>query len=124
MRRRFDLLGRDAADGQVQGISFASVLYKRLAGGSAKLPEPVVGDPANVPFQRLRRPQPAVLPTGLHPKSVGGSRVPGGHVDSVGDVSDRDFILRPTRKQWQKEAPAHLPVQTDRKSTRLNSSHL
>ena len=32
-------------------------------------------------------------------------------MDSVGHVSYRDFVLRPARKQRQKEAPAHLPVQ-------------
>ena len=32
-------------------------------------------------------------------------------MDSVGHVSDRDFVLRPARKQRQKEAPADFPVQ-------------
>ena len=32
-------------------------------------------------------------------------------MDSVGHVSDRDFVLRPARKQRQKETPAYLPVQ-------------
>ena len=111
MLRTFDRLGRRARSGQLPGQSFASVLNKRLAGGGAKLPELGVGDAANVLLQVFRRPQPAVLSTGFRPKIVGRRRVPGGHVDSVGHVSDRDFVLRPVREQRQKEVPAHLPVQ-------------
>ena len=51
------------------------------------------------------------LPQALRPKIVGRRRVPGGHVDSVGHVSDRDFVLRPAREQRQKKVPAHLSVQ-------------
>ena len=39
------------------------------------------------------------------------SVVPRGHMNSVGHVSDRDFVLRPAREQRQKQAPAHLSVQ-------------
>ena len=57
-----------------------------------------------VPSQRSL-PQPSVQ------RSSAGGRVPGRHVDSVGHVSDRHFVLRPARKQRPKEPPAHLPVQ-------------
>ena len=32
-------------------------------------------------------------------------------MDSVCNVSDRHFVLRPARKERRKDAPAHLPVQ-------------
>ena len=80
-------------------------------GGGAQLPELRVGDAANVLLQSFRRPQPAVLAAGLRPKLVGRRRVPGGHVDAVGDVADRHFVLRPARKERRKDVPAHLPVQ-------------
>ena len=111
MLRGFDLLGRRVSCVHVQRQSFANILHKRLGGGGTKLPEPGVGNLANVLFQAFRRPQPAFLSTGFCPKIIGRGRVPGGHVDSVGHVSDRDFVLRPARKQRQKEAPADLPVQ-------------
>src|ERR1039457_2620845 len=34
----FDILGRRASGGEVQGQTLASILYQRLAGGRAKLP--------------------------------------------------------------------------------------
>ena len=111
MLRAVNRLGRRAGGGQLPGQSFASVFDKRLAGGGAKLPEPGVGDAANVLLQGFRRPQPAILSTGFRPKIVGRGRVPGRHVDSVGHVSDRHFVLRPVRKERLKEVPAHLPVQ-------------
>ncbi len=111
MLRLVNRLGRRAGGGQLPGQSFASVFNKRLAGGDAKLPEAGVGDAANVLLQGFRRPQPAVLSTGFRPKIVGRRRVPGRHVDSVGHVSDRHFVLRPVRKERLKEVPAHLPVQ-------------
>ena len=111
MFRPVNRLGRRAGGGQLPGQSFAGVFNKRLAGGGAKLPERGVGDAANVLLQGFRRPQPAVLSTGFRPKIVGRGRVPGRHVDSVGHVSDRDFVLRPARKERPKEVPAHLPVQ-------------
>ena len=93
MLRPVNRLGRRAGGGQLPGQSFASVFNKRRAGGSAKLPEPGVGDAANVLLQGFRRPQPAVLAAGLRPKIVGRGRVPGRHVDAVGHVSDRHFVL-------------------------------
>ena len=111
MLRAINRLGRRAGYSQLPGQSFASVFNKRLAGGGAKLPETGVGNAANVLLQGLRRPQPAVLSTGFRPKIVGCRRVPGRHVDSVGHMSDRDFVLRPVRKERQKDVPAHLPVQ-------------
>ena len=111
MLRLVNRLGRRAGGGQLPGQSFAGVFNKRLAGGGAKLPEPGVGDAANVLLQGFRRPQPAVLSTGFRPKIVGRGRVPGRHVDSVGHVSDGHFVLRPVRKERLKEVPADLPVQ-------------
>ena len=111
MLRGFDVLGRRACCGQVPGQPFASVLDKRLTGRGAKLPELGVGDPANVLLQSLSRPQPAILSTGFGPKIVSRGRVPGGRVDSVSHMSDRDFVFRPAREQRQKKVPAYLPVQ-------------
>src|SRR6266545_1504106 len=31
---------------------------------------------------------------------------------AVGHVSDRHFVFRPTREQWQKQVPAYLSVQS------------
>ena len=107
----FDLFGRGARGGQQPGQPFADALHKGPAGFGAKMPDPGVGHPANVLFQGFRRAQPAVLATGFRPEIVGGRRVPRGHVDSVGDVSDRDFVFRPARKQRLEQATAHLPVQ-------------
>lgn len=111
MLRMVYSIGRRACGGEFQGQAFAGVFHKRLARGDAKLPEHGIRRPANILPKGLRRSQPAVLSTGLRPKIVGRSRVPGGHVDSVGHVSYRYFVLRPARKQRQKEAPAHLSVQ-------------
>ncbi len=44
-------------------------------------------------------------------RSSAASRIPGGHVDSVGHVPDRHFALRPVREERLEQAPAHLPVQ-------------
>ena len=111
MFRLVNRLGRRAGGGQLSGQSFASVFNKRLAGGGAKLPEPGVGDAANVLLQVFRRPQPAVFSTGFRPEIVGCRRVPGRHVDSVGHVSDGHFVLRPVRKKRLKEVPADFPMQ-------------
>ena len=111
MLRPLNRLGRRAGGGQLPGQSFAGVFNKRLAGGDAKLPEPGVGDAANVLLQGFRRPQPAVFSTGFRPKIVGCCRVPARHVDSVGHVSDGHFVLRPVRKERLKDLPADLPVQ-------------
>src|SRR5208337_1410324 len=91
--------------------SLASVFNERLAGGGAELPELAVGDTANVLLQGFRRPQPAVFSTGLRPKLVGGRRVPGRHVDSVGHMADGHLVLRPVWKKRLKEMPADLPMQ-------------
>ena len=93
------------------GQSFAGVFNQRLAGGDAKLPEPGVGEAANVLLQGFRRPQPAVLSTGFRPKIIGRGRVPARHVDSVGHVSDGHFVRGPVRKERLKEMPADFPVQ-------------
>ena len=106
-----DLLARRARGGELPGQSFASVLDEGLAGGGPKLPEPGIGDPANVLLQGLRRPQPAVLSTRFSPEIIGRCRVPTRHVDAVGDVSDRYFVLRPVGKERLEDVPAHLPVQ-------------
>ena len=95
-------LRRRAGDGKFPGQPFAGVFNERLAAGGAKLPEPGVGNTANVLLQRFRRPQPAVLSAGLRPKIVGRRRVPSRHVDTVGDVPDGHFVLRPARKKGAK----------------------
>ena len=99
MLRSVNRLGRRAGGGKLPGQAFANVFNERLAGGGAKLPEPGIGDAANVLLQGFRRPQPAVLSTGLRPEIIGRGRVPARHVDSVGHVSDRHFVLRPVRKE-------------------------
>ena len=111
MLRTVDRLGRRAGRGQLPGQSLAGVFDQRAAGGGAKLPEPGVGDAANVLLQGFRRPQPAILAAGLRPQIVGRRRVPGRHVDAVGHVSDRHLVRRPARKERRKEMPAHLSVQ-------------
>ena len=111
MPRLLDRLGRRAGGGIVPGQTFASVFNQRLAGGGAKLPKVVVGDAANILLQVFRRPQPAVFSTGLRPKIVGGRRVPGRHVNSVGHMADGHFVLRPVRKKRLKEMPADFPMQ-------------
>ena len=75
------------------------------------MPEGCVGNTANVLLQVFRRPQPAILSTGLHPKIIGRLRVPTRHVDAVGYMSDWYFVLRPVRKERLEDVPAHLPVQ-------------
>jgi hypothetical protein len=47
----------------------------------------------------------------FRPEIVGCRRVPGRHVDSVGHMSDRHFVLRPVREKRLKEVPADFPVQ-------------
>src|SRR5208282_4976103 len=111
MLRTVNRLRRRAAYGQLPGQSFASVFNQRLAGSGAKSPQTGVRNAANVLLQGLRCPQPPVLSTGFRPKIVGCRRVPGRHMDSVSYMSDRDFVLRPVRKERQKDVPAHLPVQ-------------
>ena len=53
MLRLVHRLGRRAGGGQLPGQSLAGVFDKRLAGGGAKLPEPGVGDAANVLLQSV-----------------------------------------------------------------------
>src|ERR1700693_73724 len=106
----FDILGRSSRGRQGPGQSLTSVLYERPAGGGPKSPQAVAGDAANLLFQILGGSQPALLAAAFCPKGVGFGGVPGGHVDSVGDVSDGDFVRGPARKQRQKEAPADAAV--------------
>ena len=95
----------------MSGQSFAGVLDKGLAGGGTKFPERGLGDVANVLLQGFLCRQPAVFSTSIRPQIIGRGRVPGRHVDSVGHVSDRYFILRPVGKERLEDVPAHLPVQ-------------
>jgi len=44
-------------------------------------------------------------------------------MDSVCNVSDRHFVLRPARKERRKDAPAYLPVQTAHPIDRPAPSH-
>ena len=111
MFRTVNRLGGRTGGGKLHGDAMANVFNETLAGGGAKLPEVRVGNTANVLLQVFRRPQPAILSTGLHPKIIGRLRVPTRHVDSVGHVSDRYFVLRPVRKERLEDVPAHLPVQ-------------
>jgi hypothetical protein len=69
--------------------------------------------PGGCPAPERRRscPQPAVLAAGFGPELVGRGRIPGGHVDSVGDVPDRALRLPASAGTAAEEAPAHLAVQ-------------
>ena len=106
-----DVVRRRPRGGQLPGQSIAGVFDERRPGGAAEVPKAGVGDTLNLLFQRIRRPQPAILSTGLRPQIIGWGRVPIRHVDAVGDVSDRDLVLGPVRKERLEDVPAHLPVQ-------------
>ena len=111
MFRTVNRLGGRTGGSKLHGDAMANVLNETLTGGGAQLPEDRVGNTANVLLQVLRRPQPAVLSTCLHPEIIGRLRVPARHVDSIGHVSDRYFVLWPVRKERLEDVPAHLPVQ-------------
>ena len=112
MFRHVNLFGRRARGSQLPGQSLASVFNKRLAGGEAKLPEFGIAEAANVLLQGFRRPQPAAFPTAFRPKIIGRGRVPGRHVHSVSDMSDRHFVGWPVGKKRLKEVPADYAMQT------------
>ncbi len=121
--RRVNRLGQRAGSRQFPGQPFASVFNERLTGRGAESPETGVRNAANVLLQGLHRSQPAALSTGFRPKTVGVLRVPGWHMDPVSHVRNRNFVLRPVRKERQKEVPAHLPMQATHPIDRPTSAN-
>ena len=106
-----DLVGGRPRTCKLQGETLANVGHEGRPGSGTKLPEPRVADAGNPLLEAARAVQPTIFTTGLRPQVVGRCRIPSWHVDSIGDVPDRHFILRPMRKQRPEQPPAHLPVQ-------------
>ncbi len=112
MLRRFDLLGRRAGGGQVAGTIVREHTRPETCWRRCEIARASASETRRMSCSRVSVvPSQRSFPQAFGPKIVGRGRVPGRHVDSVGHVSDRDFVLRPARKQRLKEAPADLPVQ-------------
>src|SRR5208283_187848 len=82
-----------------------------LSCGRTALPERGFGYITDFLLQDFHASLPATLSATPGPEFISFFRVPGGHVYAVGDISDWNVDLWPTRKERLKDAPAHLAVQ-------------
>ena len=112
MLRPVHRLGRRAGGGQLPGQSLAGVFDERLAGGGAKLPEPGVGDAANVLLQGVpSSPASAPLPQASVHRSSAAAESQVGIWTPLVTCPTGTSSSGQCGKSGCKEVPAHLPVQ-------------
>src|SRR5579883_2211711 len=61
-------------------------------------------------FNIFQRTSPALFTASPGPKCVGFRGIPGGNVNTVGDVPKGNLLFRPAWKQTRKEMAAHLAM--------------
>src|SRR4051812_1493677 len=60
---------------------------------------------------RLRVAEPPLMATGRFPKFIRRRRIPARRMDSVRDITNRNFFFRESRKQVPKEVSTHNAVE-------------
>ena len=68
-------------------------------------------DGANLPSEAAVVPCQRSLPTAFVHSASAAARVPGRHVDTIGDIADRHLVRRPAREQRLEQLPAHHAMQ-------------